>query len=392
MSFNKSLGFLAASALASVIAQGCSSNASGPADAGTVQHKGDGGVIIATDDGGDGGDGGGLQFDGTSGKQCKTDADCSSPTGPGINKCSIDFMSVVTNVKTPFLALPTPVCLVPPSSSSTTGNCDPAPPSDASGALIHFCDGPDMPTSPSICVALTSPATPGLGACLPACSFALDGSAPTGCVGKDTCLPTTVGSDMNGNTMGLGFCQGSCQTNADCSGLGTGFVCQTDIGACTKTPVTRKKAVGAACAADPTKTVGNDNATGACNCLPDSTTNLGYCTTACIVGGNPCPNGWICDNLQPSEVQLPDGTLLAVAMENKGTPGVCMPPCSLDDAGTGIVFADSGGSTDAASAADGSRASDGGAAPDAGTVVGGQSCPAASVCEVVTPVGPDCVP
>jgi hypothetical protein len=333
-------------------------------------------VIVVTDDGGDGGSA--LVYDGTSGKECKTDADCTTPTGPGINKCSNDFDTfVVTNVKTELV--PTPICIVPPPTTANTGTCDPAPPADLGGLSLHFCDGPDLPTSPGICFALTNPPSPGLGVCLPVCTFALDGTAPVGCPGKDTCFPFTVGIDQNNNATGYGYCQGSCQADADCSALGAGFVCQTDIGACTKSVVKRTKAIGAACAADPTvMTAANDNATGACNCLPDNTTNQGFCTSACIVGGDPCPMGWICDNLQPSEIPLPDGTLLAVTKENTGTPGVCMPACSLT-AEAGAPAGDSGGATDSGAAA----AVDGGGSP---------GCPGNSLCEAITPVGPDCVP
>ncbi|MGO9838762.1 MAG: hypothetical protein ACLP1X_31670 [Polyangiaceae bacterium] len=381
MSLKRSLGFLSACALAAAIAQGCSvtTTTTSQGDGGTtIRHLGDAMVIVVGDDGG--GDAGGS-YDGTSGKPCTTDADCTSATGPGINKCSNDFTFVVTNVKTQLV--PDPICIVPP---SNTGNCDPAPASDPTGEGIHFCDGPDDATSPGICFALTQPPTSGEGACLPVCTFPLDGSGggPSGCVAKgskNTCFPFAFGFDANNNPTGYGYCQGSCQADADCSALGTGYVCQTDIGACTKTPVKRTKVVGQACAADPTMTAGNDNATGACNCLPDTTSNMGYCTTACVVGGDPCANGWICDNLEPNELQAPDGTVLTVTVENVQTPGVCMPGCSLADGGT--TAATDSGVADAASAVDGGAAEGGSSA---------QACPAASVCEQITPAGPDCVP
>jgi hypothetical protein len=378
MSLKRSLGFLSACALACAVAQGCSvstSTSTGDGGGGTIEHR-DAMVVVVSDDGGDGGDGGGS-YDGTSGKACTTDADCTSPGGPGINKCSNDFTFVVTNVKTQLV--PDPICIVPP---SNTGNCDPAPASDPTGSGIHFCDGPDLPTSPGICFALTQPPTSGEGACLPVCTFPLDGSggAPSGCVGKDTkntCFPFAFGFDASNNPTGYGYCQGSCQADADCSALGTGYVCQTDIGACTKTLVKRTKQVGQACSADPTMTAGNDNATGACNCLPDTTSNNGYCTTACVVGGDPCQTGWICDNLQPSVLQDPDGTVITVTAENVQTPGVCMPACSLADGGTPAT-------TDAGTT---------GSPVDAGSGEGGSpGCPANSVCEMITPAGPDCVP
>ena len=128
--------------------------------------------------------------------------------------------------------------------------------------------------------------------------------------------------------------------------------------------------------------------------------NDGYCTTNCIVGGNPCPSGWVCDNLQPNAFQLPDMTVVNVSKENVGTPGVCMPACTLAaDAGGPIVFggAEAGVAMDAAVAKDGSVPSDGGSAADAEaeggtTPVVGQGCLGSSACELQTPAGPDCVP
>jgi hypothetical protein len=387
MSYKKSLSFLAASAIVSVIAQGCSVSVSSSADTGVPEHKESGAIVGPVDDSG-GGEGGALVYDGTTGKECKTDADCTTPMA-GINKCSNDFgPGVLTNVKIQQYA--TPVCIIPPPTSNTAGNCDPAPPSDPMGQSFHFCDGPDDTTAPGICAPLTTPVSPGLGICLPKCTFALDGTAAVGCVGKNACLPNQVISvDASDNPTAYGYCQGVCQTDADCSGLGTGYLCQTDIASCTKTLVKRTKAIGAACASDPSKTLGNDSTTGACNCLADTTTFTGYCTTACVIGGNACPSGYVCDNLQPSVVQLPDGTVVNVTAENVGTLGVCMPSCTAVDDGGTIVFGDSG----AAAAKDASAPVDAGAAPvDAGAAGAGVGCSGSAVCEAITPVGPNCVP
>jgi hypothetical protein len=270
---------------------------------------------------------------------------------------------------------------VPPASGGG-GNCDPAPSNDPDGQSIHFCDGPDLPSSPGICYPLTTPPTSGEGECLPACTYALDGSAPTGCPTGDTCFPINAfGFDTNNNPIAFGYCQGTCQADSDCSPLGAGYVCQVDIGACTKTPLKRTKSIGQACSAPTTTDVNNDNALGNCNCLPDTTTNEGYCTSACVVGGDLCPAGWVCDNLQPSAVQLPDGTVSSITKENVNTSGVCMPTCTSTDAGVSDgaapVVLDAG--ADAA-------ASDGGVPNFEGV------CPAGSACENQSPVGPDCVP
>jgi hypothetical protein len=283
----------------------------------------------------------GPGFDGTSGIPCTTSAGCKGARGPGINVCSNSLTySVNAMIVNP---LPTPVCMVPPASGGG-GNCDPAPPSDPSAQLPHFCDGPDSPASPGICIASSSPH---VGTCSPMCTFFLDGSAPTGCVGKDTCIETQfIALDSNNQLFGWGFCQGSCEQTSDCATLGAGYICQTDTGYCTASPVTRSKQLGQACTA-------NDSTTGACNCLP-GTTGQGYCTSSCIYGGAPCPMGWVCDTLQSATVHV-GGNALTVPAENPGISGLCVAPCT---------------------------------APDGGPA----QCPATSTCKLGTPIGPDCLP
>jgi len=410
MSLKNSLGFLAAGAILTLIAQGCSSSPSAPADSGIPEHK-DTGAVLPMDAGDDGGDAGSLcggPADGTTGNLCTTDADCSVKGGPGINRCSNDFafpLFAGTKVETQFYA--TPVCMLPP----TSPNCDPAPPSDPTGQLIHFCDGPDDPSSPGICIPGTSTPVSCEGTCYPACSFQFDGSAPTGCKGKNVCYPAYIGFDQSGNPSGLGYCVSACQSDADCSPLKTAdggtYVCQEDVGQCVTAHIVRKKQVGAACSANPAQTTGNDSYTGACNCVSDTNTFAGYCTTACVVGGDPCPNGSICDNLEQNSIQLQDGSLFNVPAENPQTPGVCIPACSLDggvvasaapDSGTTPSEAstpDAGTSTEGGSTADGGSPVEAGSAVDAAAEAGTtvpQSCPGSSTCQVVSPVGPDCVP
>jgi hypothetical protein len=69
-------------------------------------------------------------YDGTTGKPCTTDADCASPGGPGLARCS-------SSVFAPDAYYPTAVCILP--------SCSPV--SDTS---VHYCDGPDDPTSPGM--------------------------------------------------------------------------------------------------------------------------------------------------------------------------------------------------------------------------------------------------
>jgi hypothetical protein len=384
VSHKKSLGLLAAVGFAGLVVASCgSSNGGGPGDAGTIQHKDGGEVIVGTGDAGEGGTA--IVADGTTGKACKSDADCSSPSGPGINKCSAGSVGTFAGVHVQFYS--TPVCTIPPAAG---GNCDPAPPSDPMGMGLHFCDGADNSNSPGLCYPLTQPPVSGQGSCEVACKFALDGSAPTGCAGKNRCLTLFYSFDPQSGAVvgGGGICQGSCEQDSDCSALnttsaGTGdaggsWVCQTDIGLCTQHLVPRKKQIGQACAQSARP---NDLTSGACNCqLVNQTTGAGYCTTYCVVGGNPCPNGWICDARQ--DAVLPDGTSLQV--QNTLTQGLCVPGCSL--AGDGGVSVEAGGGSDAAadSASDGGGGSNEAAAP--------ASCPPNSTCQATTVAGPDCLP
>jgi hypothetical protein len=279
----------------------------------------------------------------------------------------------------------TPICIVAP--PQTGGNCEPAPASDPLGSFMHFCDGPDKATSPGLCVVADSTGTVGL--CLPKCTFAPDGSAPTGCPGHTGCLPITFTIDKNNNVVGYGVCQGFCQTDSDCSDLGTGFLCQVDLGFCTKSRVTRTKQVGDAC---------NPAATSpGCNCTASADGTTGYCTSACVVGGAPCPGGYVCDNLTPSPLDFGQGPTLS-APQNVGTQGTCTPACSLADAGAPAeagaaveagVQGDAGAQGDAADAGTTPDASAAPPAADGGVSV---ACPAAFTCQAGTVAGPDCQP
>jgi hypothetical protein len=286
----------------------------------------------------------GQGFDGTTGLPCTTSADCRGTVGPGINVCSNSLTySANAMIVNP---LPTPVCMLPPAAAGA-GNCDPAPASDPSGQLPHFCDGPDSPSSPGICI--PSGTTAHAGTCSPMCIFSLDGSMPVGCVGKDTCVETPfIALDSSSQQLfGWGDCFGSCQKTSDCSALGAGYICQIDTGFCTASPVTRSKQLGQACTS-------NDSTTGACNCLTPPSTGSGYCTSACVIGGAPCPNGWICDTLQSASPTI-GGTVFTVHAENSGMSGMCVAPCN---------------------------------APDGGPA----QCPSPSTCKTGSPVGPDCLP
>jgi hypothetical protein len=384
MAIRKWYGAFVVGGLVGLIAAGCSSS-----DTTTASDGGDAGTrrMLDASPGGGGDDAADSgSFDGTTGKPCTSDSDCVTATGPGINTCSSDYGFSITDVTVALWA--TPVCIVTPPQSAGEGNCDPAP--QGNDGLPHFCDGPDDPTSPGLCVPFdVNNPQPGQGVCYPLCTFAIDGSKATGCAGTDTCFPVTfLRSTSAGTVTGYGFCGGGCQQDSDCTPLGAGFVCQTDIGYCTQKKVTRTKAIGTACTVSLTGAA-DDVTTGACNCDSDPMTGQGFCSSSCVVGGLPCPGGWTCDAGFPNPLTFTSstGTTITVPLtaQNIGTPGVCRPACTLADAGV----VDSG----AAPGADGGddAGSDAAATPivlDGG--VGG--CPVNATCQNVDLAGPDCVP
>jgi hypothetical protein len=315
-------------------------------------------------------------FDGTTGLACSSDAQCQPDGGAGVNMCSSTYGgSVVSPAGVMAAIFATPVCMVPLPSSTTTGNCDPG----TDNTQIHFCDGPDDASlvgtaggPPGLCVPndFNAPMT-NQGICYPVCTFALDGSAAKGCAGHNACLPVTFLLDSTNNTaLGVGYCTSACQTDADCSGLGANFGCEADVGYCTQTKKTRTKTPGQACA------LPTDDTSGACFCDASATSMMGYCSALCLVGGTPCPGGWVCDTGEPSLLDFGAGApQIPVTKENPGLVGVCSPSCSspTTDGGTG--------------------AGDGGSASDAGTSSAGDggSCSAGSTCSASTVAGPDCV-
>jgi hypothetical protein len=226
-----------------------------------------------------------LPSDGTTGKKCASDADCQPPNGPGVARCS-------TSVFAPQQYYPDAVCILP--------TCSPV-----SGQTLHFCDGPDAPSSPGICV----PNGQQGGICLPKCTYDKNGGMAAGCVGKDTCWSYTTGS--NG---GVGYCWAGCTSDGDCSG---GQKCQTDEGLCELGITPPTKMFGAAC----TKT---DTQNGVCNCLYGNM-NTGYCSSFCVVGGPACPMGATCDALEYRQ--------LGFSTQNAGMAGYCTSTCASGDAG-----------------------------------------------------------
>ncbi len=367
--WNKCLGLALSATLVSVVAvsNGCSSSSAGASggsdagDSGTIVHK-DGGSSSSSGSGGDSGGGeAGVAFDGTSGKACKTDTDCNG--GAGINKCSDDFAYTIGGQKVTLW--PSPICLVPP----TAPNCDPCGISamgTCGDGAIWGCDSDpatlDPTTSPGLCLP-NNPTTPAAnqGVCIPRCELPTDGSAATGVTKPNTCVAYTFLEPTTGPIVGVGFVQGTCQADSDCTGLGTGWICQVDIGFCTQATAqkVRTKTIGTACTSGTAAT--SDSTTGACNCIGNNTTNVGYCSSACVIGGTACPDGYVCDGFYPyGPLVFGDASTPALAAQNVGAAGTCIQPCTMVDGGT---------------AAD-----------------GGPQCPTNSSCLLETLEGPDCLP
>jgi hypothetical protein len=308
----------------------------------------------------------------TTGKACASDMDCVGPAGSaGTNRCSSDFNFTITGVKVEIY--PTPICLpiVTMGQQTFVASCDPAPSNDPMGNLIHFCDGPDSPSSTGICIPNNpQQPLPMQGVCLPKCSFQIDGSKPAGCPGNDTCVPFTFELDnTTGTVSGFGYCYGSCANDSECAGLppvgdAGPFVCQKDIGFCTNAPVARGVDGGAGSIGSPcTRTQGDpsDGGVGLCNCEYSPSTLNGYCTQSCVVGdpNSTCPEGYVCDNGSPPVIDFGDAGSFKLTAQNPKTPGLCIPKCTVPDSGVGVD--------------------------------GGPQCPEFSQCLNVTLQGPDCL-
>jgi len=226
-------------------------------------------------------------YDGVVGNVCTTDADCATKHGPNLARCS----------NTQFGSedyYPTAVCVLP--------TCSPV-----SGTTLHFCDGPDDPSSPGICVPDASGSSGSI--CLPKCSYDDKGGAAVCCHGHDRCF-----SYSTGTSGGVGYCWGGCKKDGDCQ---DGQKCQADLGLCLVGAVPPTKKIGAACTS-------KDTATGACNCFYGSAKD-GYCTSVCTVGdAKGCPSGFVCDSIEYRS--------LGYSTPNPGMGGYCAIDCSGDAA------------------------------------------------------------
>lgn len=244
-------------------------------------------------------------FDGKTGARCASDGDCRGPAGPGRDVCD--------------RSSPTPVCRLPQCAAPVDGQ-------------VHYCDGPDVSTSPGVCIAD--------GTCWPKCSFQSDGSPATGCLVGVACNAAGYVVDpASGSAAGIGFCRGGCEKDADCP---NGRRCQTDQGLCVSS-VTPPLEAGTAC---------DLTASPACDCFYANATRRGYCAQACTVGGAACPDGTTCDALLPTAWVQDGAAIIGFVLQNPGLGGLCAPACTPDK----------------------------------------PPCPANSTCQSFTVAGPDCLP
>jgi hypothetical protein len=244
-------------------------------------------------------------YDGTVGMPCEIDTDCDPAGGPGDNVCSKTAFGVGP-------LWPTPVCILMRCNPIGSGN-----------EGIQYCDGPpNDPTSPGICLPTTSPPEVNMGTCLPRCQVGVDGGAPIGCQGKNACNLVGAINTATGTVVGEGYCFGGCAANSDCP---SGSQCQVDEGTCVTTLYTRTKMLGQACSSADSAATSN-----ACFCDYSPATNQGYCTQSCIVGGPPCPTGYLCDTGETGQIAglaADGGALLGFAVQNTGMAGICRVSC-----------------------------------------------------------------
>lgn len=303
------LGALVALSMVSV---GCSSSSSGgtPATDGGVKDTGapvDTGTPVDT----------GAPQDTGGGSEASTDAGptANNTTGTACTDTAADFFKTSKacdplGLGTGFCdtTLPSPVC--------EQNSCSIPDPTK-----ITDCDGP---SGMGIGICINEGGTTNF--CLAPCTFAGDATAPTGCPGKDTCQADGW-APPSGTTalQGVGHCQGTCLTNADCS---TGFECQKEYGACVP-PANLKtfsKTFGQACNPKDTTTE--------CLCLATSSATTGYCSTVCVVpaagAADPCATGYMCSALLPTQdtTTTPPTTLFTA--QPAGIAGYCVQTCSTD--------------------------------------------------------------
>ena len=298
MSYSKPRSFVFAGlGVLTLVVSSCGSSNGSPSDAGgDISHKLHRGESWAT--GGDDSSISNSAADGTTGLPLPVERGLRGARQPPASTSAATTPASTPSLSNTTVTLfPTPVCMVPLGNGPGGANCDPAPPRRSNGANFHFCDGPDDPTSPGICIPLTATPSPGLGLCQIPCTAALDGTQASGCPGQDTCILQYVGSDPTTNQpIALGYCRGACEKDADCVDLDTARAAarrrrggawtsrRSTSGSAPQTPVTRTKQLG-----DDVPHHGPRATTtppARATALSATRRTKGFCTQACIVGGS----------------------------------------------------------------------------------------------------------
>lgn len=290
--------------VSTVAAAGCSSSDGGPdavTEAGTTE--GGGKEAGVKPDAGEEEDAAGPKEEGTVGKTCDTTADCKVTDAKNDNVCSKGAFSIGD-------LFGTPVCI---QSTCTQGT------GKTVGDLL--CDG-----TAGLCLP-TSGGTKGV--CLPLCDFDST-TVTTKCQGGNKCAIAYGASDKDGKSIGIGYCEASCQADTDCKGT-AGQKCQVESGLCVNPDkyVTYAKAVGDGCDGSKDPAECNCNAVGGTGASKDK----GVCTRACITGAagdaacGAALAGWKCTAKLPK-------TDSAGKAQFTGQPddlrGQCALPCTDD--------------------------------------------------------------
>lgn len=278
---------------------------------------------IANEDAGPGGDGGkqgpkqpldagdepedaaGPAEEGTVGKACDTAADCEVADSKNDNVCSKGGFATGD-------LFGTPICIQPTCKQGA---------GQTVGDLL--CDG-----NAGLCLPTTAGSKSGI--CLALCEF--DSTTVTGkCEGGNKCSIAYGAADKDGKSLGLGYCEASCQADADCKGT-AGQKCQVETGICLNADklVTFAKAYGAGCNGAATAPECNCNAVGGTGADKDK----GVCTRQCITGAagdaacGTAVAGWTCTAKLPKTDSMGKAQFTAQPDDIRGQ---CALPC-LDDA------------------------------------------------------------
>jgi hypothetical protein len=284
---------------------GCSSSGGGGDDAdggggaeGGLKEAG------APPEAGEGEDAAGPPEEQTVGKACASVADCAVAGSKNDNVCSKGAFAIGD-------LFGTPVCI---QTSCTQGA------GKTVGDLL--CDG-----NAGLCVTASGGSK---GVCLPYCDFDST-TISSACEGGNTCAIAYSAADKDGKAIAIGYCEASCQADADCKGT-AGQKCQIESGLCVNADkyVAFAKAVGEGC--DASKTAPAD-----CNCNPVGGTGAdkdkGVCTRACITGAagdaacGAAIAGWTCTAKLPAKDAMDKTQFTA---QPGGVRGQCALPC-VDD-------------------------------------------------------------